>query len=661
MTPEIAKIVGMKNQPKELIDFAQTLKDLLKMSRTEMCKYYDQWDYFDQVYRGERKVDVKDIKARARGEPEKMIIPLSFSQVETFTSFGYATFNQRDTFYSLIASGQEDEQPAKMAEALLEQNLIYNRFKATKLNQLLTDAAKYGLCITKESWVKDEVPSVDQVPDTTAAATVRTDMAAPAQPKMMTQVTYNTKYMGNKIVNVSPYRFFPDCRLPLTRWSEGEFAADEVEESKPKIKELETKYGLVAGSDYVAKLETVAFDNRRLTFFNKPTATTSQNPAQNDAYYLLTEIQIKLNPSTTMIDNGVAINKDVDCEQTYLVWILNDDRIVRISEAGYDHEEFGYNVAQFFDDQGRFVNLGLCEVLSALQDTATWFLNSHITSVRKTIFNQLVVDPAGIEIDDIVKRSPVIRMKTGRGNSGVDTWIKQLQTTDTTQNHIADVNSLQGLAQNASGINENLLGQFSPGRRSAKEASNVANYAAARLIKILACIWESSLAPMGKKMLSNLRQGLDEPSLVRVYGTVNTQRDMSSANALFQNIPPAPPPQVPGQPQAAPMYQMQPVTKADIVGSYDFNVFNGTLPSQRQAMAQVLLEYLQTAMKDPRITMVTQLDPQLMLYEAFELLGIRNVQRFQLTPQRLQQLMLLAGGQPNAGSPQPSQAGGQPT
>jgi len=52
----------------------------------------------------------------------------------------------------------------------------------------------------------------------------------------------------------------------------------------------------------------------------------------------------------------------------------------------------------------------------------------------------------------------------------VDTWIKQLQTHDATQGHTADVGVLSGYAKEASGISENMLGQFSPGRRSAREA-----------------------------------------------------------------------------------------------------------------------------------------------------------------------------------------------
>ena len=645
MTPEVAKIVGQKNQPKELNDLYEKIRGLLALSRQEMSKYYDQWDYFDQVYRGERKVDLKDLKARARGEPEKLIIPLTYSQVETFVSFGYSTYNQRDTYYSVIPSGVEDEKPAKVAEALLERDLNYCKYKATKLRQRLTDIARFGLGITKIGWVDEKVPVVTQQPDAEEQAGEYGDLPDAPAPKMKTQVDYVTKFQGNKITSVSPYRWFPDVRLPITRWSEGEFAADEQEESRGHMEELE-KDGLVAGLEHVSELPDTGFENRRMTFMTKGSAQNPTAVSESKRYYLLTEVQIKLNPSTTMVDKNTPLMKECDCEQVYIVWLLNDNRIVRISEAGYNHEELGYAVAQFFDDQNRFVNLSLCEVLSALQDTATWFLNSRITSVRKSIFNQIVADPSGIEIDDIIARSPVIRLKSGRGGSGVDTWIKQLAVTDTTQGHLQDVAALSGFAKEASGINENLLGQFSPGRRSAKEASNVANYAASRLMLILACIWESSEAPQGKQMISNARQGLTEETLVRVYGQQNMAEDPGLAAALVPSLAPEPLAQ-PGQPSG--IYQMQAVTKEALIGSYDFDFFNGTLPSTRQAQANVLIEFLQTAMKDPKMLVALGLDPQPMVYEALELLGIRNVQRFKLTPQRLQQYLAMAGLAGNPG------------
>ena len=643
MTPEIAKLVGLRTQPKALLDFTQMLKDLLSMSRSEMSKNYDQWDKYDQIYRGERVADAQDKKAAVRGEPAKMILPMSFGQVQTFVAFGYQLYNQRDYFYETIPSGQEDEGSAKIASALLEQNLTHNKYRAVKLVQKLTDIARWGLGITKGSWVKETVPVVQSVVDQSKMQAVRPDMPAPVAPPMVNQVTYTTKYLGNKIVNISPYRWFPDARLPISRWADGEFCADEIEESKTAL----TRNPLVAGMEHVNDLGPESFKDRRMTFLKKqsdPTATGASLPA---AYCLLTEVQIRLNPSKTAIDEGVFLS-DCDCEQIYVVWIVNDDRIVRISEAGYNHEEFSYDCAQLFDDQNRFVNFSLCETLSALQDTATWFLNSHITNVRKNIFNQMIVDESAIHVDDIIARRPVIRMKAGRGGSGVDNWVKQLQTMDVTAGHVDNIGVLNGMAKEATGINETLLGQFSPGRRSAKEAGNVANYAASRLIMIFGSIWESSEAPQARKMLSNLRQGLDEPTLVRMYGQLNTQMQAQDAAAFAPGL-------VPPQPGVPPQ-TLQKVTKENLVGNYDLSVFNGTLPSQRQATAQVLIQLLES-LKDPQAILVLGLDPQSITYEVLELLNVRNVQRFRLTPERLQQLMFMAQPPTNPGGAQPPPGG----
>lgn len=641
MTPEIAEIVGRKTQPKQLLDFTQTLKDLLEMSRSEMKKNYDTWDRYDQIYRGERVADAQDKKAAVRGEPAKMILPLSFGQTQTFVAFGYQLYNQRDYYYETIASGQEDEGAAKIASALLEQNLTHNKYRAVKLVQKLTDIARWGLGVTKCSWVKETVPVVEQVVDQEKMAAVRPDMAAPTQPPTKTQVTYATKYFGNKITNISPYRWFPDARLPLSRWADGEFCADEIEESKTAL----GRNPLVAGMEHVAELGAESFKDRRMTFLKKQSDPTTMGATLPTEYCLLTEVQIRLNPSKTFIDEKVPLS-DCDCEQVYLVWIANDDRIIRISEAGYNHEEFSYECAQLFDDQNRFVNFSLCETLSALQDTATWFLNSHITNVRKNIFNQMIVDESAVNVDDIIARRPIIRMKAGRAGSGVDTWIKQLTTMDVTQNHVSDIGVLNGMAKEATGINETLLGQFSPGRRSAKEAGNVANYAASRLIMIFGSIWESSEAPQARKMLSNLRQGLDEPTLVRMYGQLNTQQNVQGALSLIPGLAPQ---------QAG--AQLQRVTKENLIGNYDLSVFNGTLPSQRQATAQVLIQLLES-LKDPQAIMVLGLDPQAITYEVLELLNVRNVQRFRLTPERLQQLMLMAQPAPNAGGPGSPPTGG---
>jgi hypothetical protein len=632
MTPDIAKYVGQPSQPLQLANLCYRLKMLRRMSGDEMWKYYDKWDYYDMVYRGERKLDDTDRKAIKKGEPEKITLPLTFGQIQSFVGFGHALYNSRDLFYETIPSGLEDEMSAKLASAVLDRDLNYNKFKSSKLISFLTDIGRFGIGITKESWVHEQTPIVSQVIDESKLTMTRSDLAEPPAPKMKTQVSYATKFLGNKIVNVSPYRWFPDVRLPLSRWTEGEFCGDEIEMARGPLEKLEAQ-GLLAGLEYVPFLPDVAFENRRMTFFQRGAVWPAL--LQEKRYYLLTEMQIRLRPSQTFVADGVCLDPDVDDEMMYIIWILNDSRIVRISEAGYDHEEFGYNCAQLLEDQNRLVNFSLADILSACQDTATWFINARVTSVRRNVFDRALVDPRGIEMEDVIQRRPYIRRK---GLSGLES--KQLYdpipTTDVTQGHIGDVQNLSAMGKEATGITDNLMGQASSGRRSAREMGNVASAGANRLIMIFSSIWESALGPQGKKMLSNIRQGLDQDTLVKVYGQYNTQKAGPGA-----------------------VKQMCKVNKDQLIGNYDLDIFDGTQPSQRAIVASALQDLLMTLLKlPPEAAVVLGYDPQLILDEVLELREVRNADRFKLTAERLQQFMQLAQVTANARNPQPAPGGG---
>lgn len=349
-------------------------------------------------------------------------------------------------------------------------------------------------------------------------------------------------------------------------------------------------------------------------------------------FVLISELQIRLNPAKFEYAPGKFLNPAIDREIKCLVWMANDSRIVRLEELGYAHDEFGYNVAQFSNDQIRFINFGLAEILGPLQDTITWFINARITSVRKVISNRLVVDPSGIEVKDLQDRNPVIRLKKSMAGSGVNRYIQQLKVQDVTQTHLNDCSYLTKYGQEATGITDTLLGQFAGGRRSATEARQVAPAAAGRLLLTAHGIWDSALLPLGQKMLSNLRQGLDEPTLIKIIGAQHIMSDPLTMQGVqsFKNV-----------------------TKEDLVGNYNFLVFNGTLPTERNATALTLQELLVAMAKDPRLALVFRKNPLLLINEILDLRGVRNADRFNLTPQRAQELMLMAAGVAN-----PTIAGG---
>jgi len=663
MLPEVYAELAKPTQNACIAGLLQRCKDYLKLSRVEMVRHYPDWDMYDQVYRGERAADDQDVKARERKEPMKMVVPLTYQQVQTAVSFFYGVYNQRDWFYELAGAGPDDEQAAKVGQAVLERDLVYNRFKSVILTQFLTDICRFGVGITKHSWVHETVPVIEQVPD---PSYVPNPLLPPTAPPMIPQVSDKTKFLGNKIICVNPYRFFPDPRIPITRFREGEFCADEIEYGRGDLEAME-KNKEVGGIEYIPAFRQEDLDGRHLIWIGKDPMLMYNNVPR---FVLVSELQLRMNPSKFEYVPGKYLNPLIDREVKVVVWMANDSRIIKVEEMGYAHDEFTYDVAQFTNDQQRFVNFGLAEVLGPLQETISWFINARITSVRKVIQNYLVVDESGINIKDLQDRNPVIRLKKAMAGTDVSRYIQQLKVQDVTQSHLNDCSYLTKYGQEATGITDSVLGQFASGRRSASEARNVAPAAAGRLLLTAHGIWDSALGPLGQKMLSNLRQGLDEPTLIRIIGGQSHTSYMAGMQALIgqmlqpgqQPLPPTP---------AGPQFQH--ITKADLVGNYDFMVFDGTLPTERNAAAMALQDLLLAMSKDPRLVLVFQKDPTLLLNEILDLRGIRNAERFNLTPERAQQLMLL-GGQPgntvppgtpqgasgpaNQGGPRPS--AGQP-
>ena len=573
---------------------------LVNMSRKKMGQYYAQWDHNIQVFESFMMADKDDKEAKERKEPSKSVVPIGYSQVMTFIAFCYTLFTQRERVFELLGMSEEDHKPAKIGEAFLARDLSHNIFEA-KLFQFLLDIARCSLGVFKTSWVH-ETQMMKQTVTKPMVSFLGIDLGTTTQ-----EVTQKvTKYLGNKIDNVSPYRFFPDTRLPLARFQEGEFCASEDEYSIVSLKQMEAD-GLVFGVDHIKAMSKNEWRDRGPSrtsedFTQISRQATSESGGQSRGTVIVTEVQRVIIPSKYQID-GKPLG-DTDYPIKYLIWYANDSRVIRCEPLNYLHNEFTYSISQFNPDQHNLVNMSLSDSIDALQSIITWFINSHITSVRKVIQNYLIVDPNGVEMNDIKERRSVIRLKASAAG-GIDRFVKQLAVSDVTQNHLADVGVLQNLIQIVTGISDNMLGQFHQGRRSAREAGQVFSGSANRLKMHATIIFRTGLEQMARQMLSNLRDGLDEETMVRLVGIEPTVE----SGALFAKA-----------------------DKTDLVGNYDFEVFDGTLPSEKALNAQTLQELLVGLMTNPQSAIALSLDPREILMEMLELKGIRNPQRFSLKP-----------------------------
>lgn len=610
-------------------------RNLVDMSRKAMSSHYDTWDRYDEIYRGIRLRDETDKKASERGEPEKVVVPVSFAQIQTFVSFCFMLFTQREYFFELLTNKPEAYDASQKAEALLQRDLNRCKFNSV-LYQFLLDVARFGVAINKIVWVEETKKSQVKAQPSMMGSLVSSvgyffgQTMQPQTPQYEEVPTFQ----GNKITSISPYRFFPDTRLPLKRFQEGEFVAMEDEQSYQHLRKLEGD-GVVAGIKWVKqpnKISCADRDWRRYPNMTQPGDAASQPATSVGGTVIITEVQVNIIPSDFKI-NGKALGTE-KVPVKYLVWYANDSRVIRCEPLNYPHGDFTYTLAEYSPDQNHFLNAGLSETIDKLQDVISFLINSHITSVRKVIQNQLVVDPEGVEMDDIRNRRPVIRLKPGKSSTGVDRYIKQLQVHDVTGNHMVDAETIQQLVQLTTGINDNALGQFNQGRRSATEARNVSAGTTGRLKTNASLLWTDGLEPMGRQMIQNLQAGLTADAYVKVFGT------SSDPNVVKQ---------------------LMKVTPQDIEGEYDFDVFDGTLASDKTFIAQALEEVLGILLQNPEAIALTNLDPKAMLYEAMRLRGVKTPERFELPPQPVLPGVVpggATGGQP--GVPQTPLTNGQP-
>lgn len=635
MLDTVTSELGQESISQEHQTLLEHCKTLVGMSRRRMKNYYDQWRRADAVYRCKLKADEEDRKANERKEPVKGVIPLTFSQVQTFQAFCYTLYTQREYIFELEAA-KGNSRGARIGSALLERDLKYSDFRGTVLLQYLKDVGRYGLGVVKHSWHHD--CHMMEVSAPAGGVSIGALEVAPQGQSMTMQSV--TKFKGNKVVNVSPFRFFPDIRLPLTRFQEGEFAGYDEQYGRVDLLEMQSK-GEVAGIDYVSETADAALEREPFLDGEDSAVMDASSKGKTKKNIIITEVQIKIIPNKFMM-GGEPIGPE-DYPIKYLVWIANDKRIVKLQPMGYLHNNFTYRLGQMDPDNEHLVSQGIAEILDTLQEVISWLVNSHIASVRKTISNWIIVDPSGIEMKDLHERRHVIRLKGSAARLGVDRWVRQLDVQDVTQGHIADSEAFTGMAQAATGISENMMGQFSPGRRSATEARSV-NQAAAGRVKMIAChLWHSCLMPLADDMLSNLRDGLDEAAIVRVVG----MDDIMDTDPMT------------GQPKPnQEALQFLSVTKNDLVEDTDFVIFDGTLPSEKGYIAQSLQEILTSIISNPVAAQFLGLDPRGLMKEIMALRGIRNLGQFTLPPQLAGPMWSQAVG--GLMPPPPMPAGGPP-
>lgn len=587
------------------------VQEVTDMSRNYMSKMYTKWDAQNNAYRAYRSLDKDDIKAIQEGRPSKQAIPMVYAKVQTFKSFVLGMYFQRPRFYELTSVGVEDEDYKELAEVLLEGDLEYNGWY-NKVAQWSTHLGKHGLGIIKHSWKED----FDYVPSVTLQPAFAFGPFSFGKSEVET-VTKVPTFAGNEISVVSPYSFLPDVRFNLVDFQKGEFCGDEFDISRVELFKMQQN-GEVAGINSLPVLSYERAGFRKRIGLDRRSHINYNAPDRTPNLVRITATQIKVTPSQFELADGTKLGKE-NYPVHYLVWIANDHKIIKLEPMGHLHRKFTYNLAQYDEDDTDFCNMSLTDLVQPLQDTADWFLNSRIESVSRAIEDKLIVDPIGVEVETVRNRSRLILLKKGASRAGVDKYIKQLDVHDVTTNHPQDIALIGQMVNSITGVSDNMQGNYHSGRRSAAEARVVAQGSSARIKMIAQIAWGSCMVPLGKCLLTNLRQGLSPEMIIKYAGQDWLAPEKQPAIIQFNSEP------------------------AQLISSRDFFVFDGTLSTEKNYTAQQLSELFQQVIAlGPQGIVSLELSPKLLLEKIYELLGVPSLKAFDIRkdPQTLQNAVM---------------------
>ena len=112
----------------EQVAFMRLYTDNVRIASSKMSNFWPTWDKNYEIYRGYRVKDLEDKKDAQKGVPAKIILPVSFAQVQTAISGLLGYFSQKDRIYELLSWGPEDQTMCEGLERDIDFQIRYNKF-----------------------------------------------------------------------------------------------------------------------------------------------------------------------------------------------------------------------------------------------------------------------------------------------------------------------------------------------------------------------------------------------------------------------------------------------------------------------------------------------------------------------------------------------------
>jgi len=416
------------------------------------------------------------------------------------------------------------------------------------------------------------------------------------------EITKLSGYKGNRIFNVSPRNFFPDPSVPLSRLQEGEFCGRTTVVNWNTI----VRRGNAGTYFNIDRLKQINSSTRnrdreegseQMEWPEPETEHQHVEPEDINSQELL-EMTVELIPREWEVGSS-------DFPEKWVFTVANEELIIGAQPLGALHDQFPFDILEYEPEAYALVNRGLLEVINPLNDVMTWLVNSHMYNVRQTLNNQFIGDPSRISMNDLKNPDPgfIARVKPAGYGQDVRTMYSQLPVADVTGNHLRDMQVMERMIQQVTGVTDNIMGMVNPGgRKTATEVRSSSTAGANRLKTQAEYFSAMGFTELAQKMLQNTQQRYDQEQKYRIIGDLIENADP------FVNV-----------------------TPELIAGAYDFTPVDGTLPVDRFAQANLWRQIFADLQKFPQLQ--AQFDMARVFSYVAKLSGAKNFDRFKVDVQ----------------------------
>lgn len=579
----------------------KAVRDRVEFSKKKFQGRHKSWKESEEAalaFLPEREVDAQKRLKREGGSPQftTVVVPYSYGVLMASHTYWTTVFMSRAPVLQYTGRHGETMQATQAVEALMDYQLQVGGMIVPMYIWLL-DVGKYGLGVIGNFWEVQESAISEIVEQEEKILGV----IPTGKTKKIKRTRRVKSYEGNRLYNVRPYDFFPDPRVPVSRFQEGEFCAvyNELGWNTMLKREEQGFYtnlekltdgnqgDLGARDQGSGQLELPGEEFSGGIFDKKAKDTTK-----------VFECSIELVPDKWGLGKGTFPEK-------WVFTVTSDYKLVLGAQPhGMLHDKFPFQVLEYEVEGYSLVNRSIPEVLQPVQNTLDWLFNAHFYNVRKALNDQFLVDPSRIVMKDVLDPLPggIIRAKPEAYGTDMSTAMKQLQVVDVTQNHMRDMGIVKGLGQEAVGVNEQIMGSLANrgGRKSATEIRTASTFGVNRLKTGSEYFSAMGWAPLSQMMLQNSQQFYDDDKKFKLVGDL----------AL----------------EAGP--QFLDVTPDIITGFWDYVPVDGTLPVDRFAQANLWKELLTGIIKIPEISQ--QYDIARIFGWVAQLAGLKNINQFKV-------------------------------